>query len=274
MPYSPLDIANAFIQTGEIEEARTILLDYLLSAPADDQARRLLISVMMRLPNEPNHILQESERIAHPTAEDFVERSILYERDNRLAEAAATMQAALEQQPQNEWMTERLVHLLRRTHDFAGAAHLVGAQPQTWRWLQQGGDLAVEQGDYAAAYRCYTAALVDAEATFAAHDPWGRSLRARLLLARAGAALESQRLDEAAADYDAAAALIPGDPLIPFNQGLVAALRGDIASALTLCGAALSAANPEIQIHMETTLRADARYAALAALLLQGESDV
>lgn len=274
MPYTPLEIAGAFIQTGELEDALAVLDEHLENNPDDDRARRLRVGVMMRLPGESYQtaVLRDLEQINNPTADDLVRKSVLHERANALDEAIATMQTALAQQPDDERLAERVVHLLRNNGDLNGARELAASMPQSWRWWQQLGDLAVEAGDHETALTHYSAALADVAASFAVENDWARSFTARLLLARGGTALTLNHYAEAEADYRAADELTD-DPMIPFNRGLLAALTGDLTEAVALCGAALSGASETLQAHMETTLRGDARYVSLATLLLQDDLD-
>jgi Flp pilus assembly protein TadD len=47
-------------------------------------------------------------------------------------------------------------------------------------------------------------------------------------------------LDEAEADYKTASHFIADDPVIPFNQGLIMALRGDFDQASAMCRSAFA----------------------------------
>lgn len=274
MTDQPLKLANAFIQAGELDDALQVLDAHLTQQPDDAAARRLRISVMMRLPDQQDAALAELAQIPDPTLDERVRTSVLYERTGQPDRAIATMRAALALAPSDERLAERLVHLLRQNGDLDGARALVATLPTTWRWLQQAGDLAHDAGDAAAARSHYDAALAGLEAAFPVENDWVTGFRARLLLARAGAAMTLADYDAAEADYQAAGEHISDDPLIPFNRGLLAALRGDLAEAVARCGHALMQANPTLQAHMETALRTDSRYAALAQLLLQGDNDI
>ena len=74
--------------------------------------------------------------------------------------------------------------------------------------------------------------------------------------------------------FAAAQEIIPTDPMLSFFRGLLAAERGDVTLAVELCGTALQQANETLEAQMIDTLRNDARYSSLAALLLQGDADV
>lgn len=267
-----IELANAFIHAGELDDARQALDAHLQSHPADDAARRLLIDVLMRLPVPVEDIRRQFDELSLLNAADFLRLSLVCERAGSHAEAYAALEAAAARQPDDAAIADRRISLLRQIGDFEQARALVAAQPRSWRWLQLAGELACEVQDYPAAIESFNVALDYAGQMFAPGDRWGDSVRLQLLLGRAGAALALGMLEQADADYTAAA-VYSDDPLIAFNRGLAAALGGNLTEALALCGAALADAPPALQAHMSAVLRADGRYAGLAALLLQGEND-
>ncbi len=81
MGYSPMELAEAFIQTGELPDALDALNQQLTAYPDDETARRLRAQVLMRLPGE-EHLraaLHDLDQLASPTAEDGLLRGILLE---------------------------------------------------------------------------------------------------------------------------------------------------------------------------------------------------
>ncbi|HRL13690.1 MAG TPA: hypothetical protein PKX07_17550, partial [Aggregatilineales bacterium] len=87
--------------------------------------------------------------------------------------------------------------------------------------------------------------------------------RAHLITLRASAAWAAGDLVLADADYAAAAQILPGDPLLPFNRGMIAAARGDLTAARALCAAAYASASPR----RREGLRAEAARSGHLALL-------
>src|SRR5690242_19339862 len=79
MPYSPMELADAFIRAGELADALDALNQQLIDQPADDEARRLRAQVLMRIPGE-EHVqaaLGDLESIASPTQDDNLRRALL-----------------------------------------------------------------------------------------------------------------------------------------------------------------------------------------------------
>jgi tetratricopeptide (TPR) repeat protein len=266
MTYSAMELANVFIQTGELADALDALNQHLDNQPGDDAARRLRISVLMRLA-EPAHLAQalhDSQQLEALTADDYLSRSIVLEKQGQLDEAAATMQTACSADPDNTRYTERLLQLYSRLHHYEKALTLLESQPRHWRWLERTADIHVLRGDDAAATRLYQDALqqLDTFKETMRRDYW-QALRVRLLMARGHTLRRRGLLDEAAADYDAAQTLLPDDPSIAFNRGLLLALRGDTANAITVCRAALNAASDTLQQRLRASLADNPAYETL-----------
>lgn len=274
MPYSPLELANAFIQTGELADALDALNAHLAANPDDDETRRLRASVLMRLPDESHKraALDDLNHLRAQTVSDHIKRSTLLYQLGNLQAAADAAETAWQANPDDERVAELCLNRMLESGALDKADAVLAHMPRTWRWLRWSAALAEQRGDYALAAEHYRDAINALERSVIS-PLLAASLRADMLLARAGAFAQLGRLDEAAADYDAAEASIPGDPMIRFNRGLLAAQRGEMIDALALCGEALAAANPTLQAHMENALRADPRYTGLAALLLSGDAD-
>ena len=74
-------------------------------------------------------------------------------------------------------------------------------------------------------------------------------------------------LDRAESDYGTAATLIPDDPMIGFNRGLIAARRGDKDNARRLCREAYHHAPPVLQEHIRAVLGSNPAYTSLSESL-------
>jgi tetratricopeptide (TPR) repeat protein len=259
MPYTPMQLAEAFIQTGELADALDALNQQLATEPGDDDALRLRSQVLMRLPGDGNlrSALDDMERLTAPTPDDLLRRAIALEQigdfTNAL-EAAAQLHAA---DPGNERFGERYFGLLLRKRQFSEAAQVIDQMPRSWDWQGRAGDLATEDGHEADAPGHYTEALRLLATEFNLDiDAFARPLQVNLLMARAGAYATLGQFQAADADYAAAAALMPDDPMIPFWRGFVLADLGRAGDAVTLCRAALDRANPTLKATMIATLDA------------------
>lgn len=270
MTYTPMQLAEAFIQTGELADALDALDQHLDSSPGDEAARRLRIAVLLRL-GGGDHLrqaLSDFDSVTPLTADDEVQRSLILEKLDNLEDALQAMMRARSLNPVDDRLVERSLHLLIAQGKTGAALELVRTQPRAWRWLQWEGDLLVLTGDDMTATARYGLALAQLNERYPADDRFTTPIRARLLLARGDAYRRLGDLNQAEKHYIAAGKLIPTDPMIPFNRGLLAAERGSLPDALELCRRGLDQASIFLQKEMKTLLHSDARYAALARQLL------
>jgi len=264
--YSPLELAVAFIQTGELDDALDALNQHLDQQPDDDRARRWRLQVLRHLNGDSEQALTDLEKLAAPTAGDFTQVALLLENHHDSDAALHLLAEAHARWPQDSRLTETYLHLLLDHDHIDVALPIVRAQSPAWRWYEWEGDLLVRQGDDVTATARYGLALAALDAGFDTENiAYLIPIQARLLLARAHAYRRLGLYDLAAEHYAAAADLMPTDPLIAFNQGLVAHLQGDEANAVSLCREALTATNATLRTHMLATLQADPAYAALLA---------
>lgn len=283
MTYQPLQLAEAFLKAGELEDALDALDAALDADPTSDDARRLRAGVLARLPGTSNtaRALDDLHALAHPTAEDALLESRLVQAAQDTAAAIGVTEAALARFPGDPRLSERLLGLLRETGEHAKAEALLADFPGgDWRWQAWRGDFAADRGDDRAAVRHYTVALdliafaqgipaqpvrmtQDAADLDAASMTIAASA-ARLLLSRAHAHRRAGNRSAAGDDYAQAAVLLPGDPAIPFYRGMLAALEGDLAAAVPLCRDALRAAPAPLRRILHAELAADPRLLDLA----------
>lgn len=286
MPYSAMQMAEAFIQAGELSDALESLNEHMAQSPADDSALRLRAGVLARLGDESGWkgALADLARIVAPTPDDFIARSAILERNGQPAESLEAIYQGRAVYPHDERLTERLVHALRARGDLDSARAVAESLHDDWRWSQWAGDLAAEASDNDSALNHYNRAIALLEARYSLQDNIPAAILnensassaaaltisavyARLLLARAHLYRVRGDLDAAQAGYAAASARLPDDATIGFYQGLVAALQGDVIRAGALCRAALDAAAPPVRGPLRAMLREDDRLRALDAAL-------
>ncbi len=270
MPYTPMQLAEAFIHTGELADALDALNQQLDAHPGDDAARRLRIGVLLRRASDDylHQALADFDHLARVSADDEVLRSVILERLQNLDGALEAMTRALAINPGDDRLTERNLHLLIAQNKIDAALELVRTQERTWRWLQWEGDLLVMSGDDMMATARYGLALAQMNERYTADDRFITPIRARLLLTRGDAYRRLGDIGQAEKHYIAAGKLIPTDPMIAFNRGLLAVQRGSIADALKFCGKGFSEASAALRTEMEIVLRGDDRYAELARQLI------
>lgn len=257
---------EALLFSGDLTAALAALDQHLIGEPEDDEARRLRAQVRQHSddPDAWQAALADLAALPALTPPDYLTRAALYQQLADLDSAAAAVAQARQRYPDDEQLTERHLSLLRAAGDHGAAYALALSLPARWRWLRWAGDLAPD--DHSAAVH-YGQALAHFDATFERTNPLAASLRADLLLRRAGACLRCRDLDAAEADYRAAAELLPGDPAVQFALGVIAFLRGDSVAALRECRAALASAAPDVRAALLELVRAASDLAPLVALL-------
>lgn len=273
MAYTPMQLAEAFIQAGELPDALDALDQYHTVEPDDDDAWRLRADVLLRMTGDDSlqGALDALDRVSLATASDMILRSVILDRLDKSNDALAVIKDAHTQFHDDERLTERYLYMLRQRGQIDTAYAVVRKLPQEWRWLQWAGDLAVDAGDYRTAaihytdaidnihlrYKIDTAhparAIFDDTATEAAAMTIS-GIYARLLLTRADAFTRIEAWSLADTDYTTAAVLLPDDPSVTFNHGLLAFRRGDVEMAVSLCKDALAACSETLREHLLTTL--------------------
>jgi tetratricopeptide (TPR) repeat protein len=271
MPYSALELADSFIKVGEISDALDTLNTFLAAgvedAPTHDAARRLRASILQRRDDadQLREAVRDLDALNAPTADDELTRSILLERLGDLAGSLAALARAQQSRPDDERLIERQIQLLAAAGQAAQALEIAASRATpadtTWRWHQWAGDLAAQMRDNDNALLYYDSAI--AMLTQRPPDRWLEAVRARLLCARAAIFQEQRDYDRADKDYAAAQTLIPDDPMIVFNRGVIAALQGDTEPARAAIHSAYQTASPTLRDLMRTAVRGDVRLAGL-----------
>jgi tetratricopeptide (TPR) repeat protein len=272
MTYTSMQLAEAFLRTGELDDALDVLNAHLAQSPTDSDALRLRASLHMRLGNV-GQALADCHSIPTPTAEDAVLQSRLYERDGDTARALSAMRDALALAPHEARYHERVVHLLSARGDWEGVLAVAQAQPPEWRWQQHMGDALAHLGRDDEARACYDAVLIALDALIAQMVQKGvfRAIKARVLLARAEIAMRQARYDDASADFSLAKRIIPDDPTIDFNLGILKAYKGDWEGALGQCQEAYGFASDAIRAHLrEEVQRTPFLHPLLAVMVDEG----
>ncbi len=252
MAYSPLERADAFIRAGELSDALDALNEHLTHNPADDDVRRLRVQVVLRL-DAPAYLrsgLDDLDALTSPTPQDAYTRSVLLEKLGDLPAALAAARAAT-QTPDTAAQsraTERLLGLLQKHGETEAALQLALEND----WVQWVANMALELADAHTAIDYYTQALARVgklkTVTAAAI---AENIRGRVLLKRAAAYAQDGQPEKAEADYAAAAAIIPDDPMIPFNRGVLAHQAGDPNAAKVFFRQAHATANDTLRALMD-----------------------
>ena len=259
-----MERAEAFLRAGELDEALAALDEHLQAHPNDSDVQRLRINVLIRLPRRAQATLEALQTLPELTKDDYTTRfgALLHLHlpgvDEALVQAAARFSA-------HPALAELALEVLHRRGASDQALELLAGLPQTPHWLSWHGTFCTLGGDYRAAAEQYCSALAQLADT---KDPLRLLQRATLLLKRADAYRRLKQYADSEADYLAAEAIIPDDPMIPFNRGLLIFEQGNLRRALPPCRDALDHAPDALREHMRHALLDEPRYCTLAQALL------
>lgn len=270
MPYSPMELAEVFLKTGELDDALEALQQQLAQHPNDDNARRLYIQVQMRLlpASDLAQLATDFDQLSKLTVDDYQLKSVILERTQQLNEAIQAIRQAHQLVPDNERIIERLLDLLLANEDYDNALSLVHEQARSWQWLEREGDVLVLLGDdmlATARYGLVLSHLDQLDGTI--REDYLQALKARVMLARAHAYRRLGHIDPARDYYTTAQAIVGDDATIQFNLGLLAFLDSDIETAITQCRTALDHANELHKANMLESLNEKEEFVELKAQL-------
>ncbi len=261
MSYTPLELADAFIKAGELDDALDALNQHLADHPDDSESRRLRAQVLLRLesPDSLQQALADLEAVT-PTAADYFTQSVIYARTGQPDKALALARQAYDTATDGNLKAralERLLGLMQTGGQVAAALDLALAND----WVQWAADAAAALNDDETAANYYTQAVERIDKLFdITSDNIAANIRARVLLKRGGVYHRLRRFADADADYADAQAVIPGDPMIRFNRGLIAADQGDATSARAAIASALQSAPASLRTLMLDELQANPAY--------------
>jgi Flp pilus assembly protein TadD len=241
--YSPIELAEAFIRTGELSDALDVLNPHLEAHPTDETALRLRAAVLMRLPGEDHAraALADLDQLDTKSADDYIQESIIMQMGlGDWSQAVRATEQAHQLAPNDERISERLLMLYEEVGQLDKAQELIERLPQTWRWLQLAGDLAQKALRFDTAIEHYNKALqLLAQKMDTVDNAIARNIKGMILSGRAAALLEVRQLSAAEADYRTVADLFPKDLSYSLLVGITLALQGKIDEAVMICRSVL-----------------------------------
>jgi len=253
MSYTPMELADAFIKTGELADALEALNQQLEQTPNDEVAKRLRASVLLRIGNEDQLIyaIHDLKGLQNPQAEDFIQLSVLYERAGELEQATQAMKSALDLSASDVRAIERLLTLYIAQDAYDNALALVHQQSTDWRWMQWEADLLVKMDQHEDAIQQYLSViqLLDNQFNLEA-DAHLRAIKGQNLLACAHAYRRLEHYVAAQQHYSAAQIILTDDPTIGFYIGVTSALQGNLDTAVNQCRMALDSCNDLLRDHL------------------------
>lgn len=281
MEYTQLELAEAFLHAGELDEALDALNHHLAATPTDENARRTRAQVLARiglLRGEPHHLnaaLADLNTIQSPSTEDITRRVnvLLQLGDTEAAHDLLSETWANNAHPKDPRILELLLESLYQRAEPAQAIEILFDQPKTSRWLRWTGDFHALKGDHRVALEYFCSALDQLEESTQDATPASQgfinNLRGQLILRRAEIHTKLALYEAAELDYLEAEALISNDPMIPFLRGIAIYHQSDrLEEAVTLCKTTLNTATSKrIRAEMHTLLSEKPIYQPLIARL-------
>jgi len=253
--YSPLELAQAFIRTGELTDALDALNDALRADPTHQEALRLRAEVHARGTDEnaTRAALADYAALESLTVEDSLRMAALHQRLGEQDAALSVLIQARTHFPDSQRIAEQLAEFYLRRGDTQAARDLIAHMPQTWRWLTLAAECESLAGQHESAASLLTRALTLLDSRTEGDSPFLGGQRVRILCARGRAYRALARYTDARNDYDTAHALMPDDLLIVFNQGALLLLDGHDSGA-GLCRTAYQQANAELRAVMRADI--------------------
>jgi tetratricopeptide (TPR) repeat protein len=257
--YSPIELAEAFIRTGELADALDALNPHLEANPSDETALRLRAAVLMRLPGEDHAraALADLDKLSVKTVDDYIQQSIIMQMGlGDWSQAVSATEQAHQLAPNDERISERLLMLYEQVSELGKAQALIATLPQTWRWLQLAGDLAQKAQQFDAAIEDYNkaAALIESKMD-TIHNPIAQNILGMVVGSRAAAQLAAGRLPAAEFDYRAASDAFPSDLSYSLMVGITLALQDKLDEAVMLCRSVLED-EPTLEIMLHEKVKA------------------
>lgn len=259
--YAPMELAQAYLRTGELHYALEALDEQLAQHPHDDDARRLRGQLHARFGNPPRYAdaLTDYQAIQNKTAEDYVQLSIIHQHMNDVEKALAMMTRARQQDPHQERYAERVVHLYVSVGATAQALAVVRQQRQGWRWQQWEGDLCAQLGDFDQALTCYQHAIEGLHSVMQSigKTPVLLAIEGRLCLRMADVLRRNGRLEESRTFLAQARRYLPPDATLNFLGGVLTFIGGDTEAGMNTCKKALHQMNEHLRRQMLNSLAED-----------------
>ena len=262
---TPLELAGAFIQAGELNDALDALDAHLSVHPHDQAAHRLRASVLTHLPGRVRAALSDLDALDALAYDDLVLRLQVLDLIGEPYDDLSLIETVW-QEGHDLRAADLLLRRLRQRGNPERALKLLADLPKSWQWLGWSGDFYALKGDTAIAAEHYCSAID--QLNQGEKSALSEAVKANLLLKRADAYRRLKQYAEADADYQAAEAIIPTDPIIPFNRGLLIFEQSGLRRALPLCRDALDRAPAALRDHMRDVLMDNARYHLLAQALI------
>jgi len=268
--YTPMQLAEVFIKTGEFDDALEALHEQIAQYPDDMEAYRWRASILQRRSN-PDDLRQaqaDYDNIPSKTSDDYVNLSIVQQRLGNLENAIITMQNVYERYPDNERLVERLLQLQLEAKDYETAIKLVQSQSTHWRWQHWMGDIYVLIGEDENAHHAYQQVLPELQTQIDAQGSLHLlAIKGSILLSIAHCQRRLQQLDDAEKSYQEAQVILKDDPMLSFYLALIEWERNQSNKSITECKKIWNEVVPRLQAEIHSILTTTPAYMGLKEAL-------
>ena len=275
MTYTPMQLAEVFIKTGELTDALDALNQQISDQPEDHIALRMRASVLLRL-DSPKYLQQaidDLHQLSDMTVDDYIQQSVIYERMGQNNEAVEAIRSAHNLSKTDERILERLVELLTHGDRYTEVLEILENAPQTWQWLLRRADVYALNNKPEQALNALNQAQAHLETVFPdLLSPVSRNTMAQIHIARGHVHMTLDNLKSAEADFKDALFHIPNDVTIQFNLGLIYARKKRLSRAVNYCKKALNNSSDYVRQTLIDVLNTDERYAELKSKLKLSQS--
>ncbi|TVR22971.1 MAG: tetratricopeptide repeat protein [Anaerolineaceae bacterium] len=233
MAHTALDMAQAFLKAGELDDALDALDAHLQAQPDDDAARRLRARLYNGM-GRTAEALADYSAIKDRMPEDFISEANALVNDGQSVAAIALLRDAHRQNREYARLADRLIRLLMDEGDISEArsiaSYMIGATLSgyaSWGWWVRAADLAMMDDDPHAAAKYYSLAIRHFFRPAADLSPMAKNRVGGWFCARAAAHSALNVPRTALKDYRTAAELIPDDASIRFQIGVLTFQHGE-----------------------------------------------
>ncbi len=255
MRYTPMELAESFLKTGELTDALDALNQQLLDAPTDQEARRLRAQLLTRL-GQPQNALDDLQQLTDFSTDDVLLQVRLYEMLGQFDDALDVLQTTYNQRPEDGKLAENWWQLLTRQQRYEEAAQIAAVQLTDWRWQQLHGQSLASNGQISEAIAVYQQALASLEAKLPNFSDQrnAQAWQAQLMLLLVGCYVKQRDWQNAQTMLNQVRPLTE-DSIVTFYTGMVAVGQGQIADGIKYIQTALQASSLEVRAALLHDLR-------------------
>jgi Tfp pilus assembly protein PilF len=223
MAYAPHQLAEAYLQAGEVSDALAVLDSHLAQSPDDETCHHLRAEIRLRV-GDFSGAAEDFSRITNLQPESVILYSVALVNIGKTHDALHQLSLAYEADNRHEALVMRYVELLIAEGDISTARHIIHQQltitTSPHYWHIRLGDVLVMNHQPAEAIPHYTRAIKALSPQADAGSHIGVMVGGWLCRRAAAFATYGDK-NSALKDYASAQKLLPDDGMILVNMGLL-----------------------------------------------------